>query len=131
MSVPQHCGGYCDLFPNVLDRMSSLKLHVEVHDHAEQDYGDDDRAADRIVQHDRDGAGSQKNENERIGKKAEETHQSGEARLPHQAVWAMDTQPLFRFGGCQAGWSCFEQCQQVLQRYVPKSVQRFVRFPHT
>ena len=47
-------------------------------------------------------------EDKGIGKKAEETDQGGEARLSHQAVWAMETQSLFRLGGSQSGRSCFE-----------------------
>ena len=75
-SIAQNRGGCGNLLSNILHRVTSLKLHIEVHDHAEQDYGDDDRAADRIAQHNRDGAGRQKNEDERIGKKAEERNQT-------------------------------------------------------
>ena len=91
VSVAQNRGGGSDLLPNVLDRMSSLKLHVEVHDHAEQDDGDDNRTADRIAQHNRDGAGSQENQDKGIGKKAKKCNQTCEARLRRQAVRAMET----------------------------------------
>jgi hypothetical protein len=49
VAVTQNGRSCGNLLPNILHRMSSLKLHVEVHDHAEQDYGDDDRPADRIT----------------------------------------------------------------------------------
>ena len=130
VSITQNRGSCSNLLPNILHRMSSLKLHVEVHDHAEQDDGDDDRAADRIAQRDRDGAGRQENEDQGIGKKAEKTDQSGEARLPYQAVRAMETQSLFRLGGSQSGRSCFEQLEQVPQGHIPEAVQRLVRLAH-
>jgi hypothetical protein len=108
--------------------MSSLKLHVEVHDHAEQDYGDDDRAADPITQHNRDGAGYQEDDDKGIGKKAQKTDQRSEARLPYQAVRAMETQSLFGLGGTQSGGSCCEQEKQVLPGHIPKAVERLVWF---
>ena len=61
-----------------------------------------------------------------LAKKAQKTDQSGEARLPDQAVRAMETQSLFRLGGSQSGWSCLEQGEQVLQGHVPEAVQRLV-----
>ena len=66
-------------------------------------------------------AGRQENEDKGIGEKAEETDQSGEARLSHQAVRAMETQSLFRLGGSQPGWSCLEQVKQVLAGAYPRS----------
>jgi hypothetical protein len=95
--------------------MSSLKLYVRVYDHAEQDDGNDDRTAHRIVQHDRDGTGCQEDEDEGISKNAKKTEQSGEARLLYKAVRAMPAQPLFRIGGTQSGRSGFEQLEKVPQ----------------
>jgi hypothetical protein len=105
-----------------------LKLHVEVHDHAEQDYGDDDRAADRIAQSDRDGAGYQKDKDKRIGKEAQKTYQRREARLPGQAVWAMEAQPPLRLRGSQSGWSRLEQGKQIPPGHIPEAVQFVVGF---
>ena len=110
--------------------MSSLKLHVEVHDDAEQDYGDDDGAANVIAQHDRNGAGRQQNENQGIGKKGQKAEQGSEAGLPDQAVRAMQTQPLFRLGGSQPGRSCLKQDEQVPLGHIPEAVQRLVWLVH-
>ena len=73
LAIAQNRGSGGDLLPNILHRVPCLKLHVEVHDHAEQDDGDDDRAADRIAQHDRDGAGRQENQDQRIGEETQES----------------------------------------------------------
>ena len=113
VAIAHHGGRGGHLLANVLHRMASLKLHIEVHHHAEQDDGDDDGAADRIAQGNRDGAGRQKNEDEGIGKKAKKGDQTGEARLPDQAVGAMETQALFRLGGGQPGGSGLQQRRPV------------------
>ena len=84
----------------------------------------------RITQHDRDDAGRQEHKDKRIGKKAQKTDQSSEARLPYQAVRAMETQSPFRLGGSQSGWSCFEQVKQVSQGHIPEAVQPLVWFAH-
>ena len=55
LPIAQHRGSGRNLFADILHRMPSLKLRVEVDDHAEQDDGDDDGAADRIAQHNRNG----------------------------------------------------------------------------
>src|ERR1043165_8877828 len=102
--------------------MPGLKLDPEVHDHAEQDYGDNDRAPDRITQHYRNGAGREKNQDEGIGKEAQKTDECSETGLSHQAVGAMETQSLLRVGGSQSRWSGCEQPQQVLQGHFPKAV---------
>src|ERR1039458_5119747 len=86
-------------------------LCVDFPYHAQQDNSDDDRAADRITQHNRDGAGSQENQNKRIGKKTQKSDQRREARLSYQTVRSMEMQSLFRLGGSQSGWSCFEQLE--------------------
>ena len=117
------------LLSNILHCMSGLKLYIEIHDDAEQDYGDDHRAADRIVQRDRDGAGRQENQDEGIHEKAEKGDQSGEAGLLFQAVRAMQPQSLFRFGGAQSGWRSFKQVEEVPQGHIPEAVQRLVRLP--
>ena len=110
--------------------MSSLKLHIEVDDDAEQDYGDDNGAANVIAQHDGNGAGRQQNEDQGIGKKAQKTDQRSEARLRYQAVGAVETEALFGLVGGQPGWSCFEQGQEVPLGHIPEAVQRLVRFAH-
>ena len=123
MPVAQDGGGCGHLLPDILHRMPRLKLHIEVHHHAEQHDGDDDRAADRIAEHDRNGAGRQQDQDQGIGKEAQETDQTREARLSHQAVRAVKPQPLFRLGGSQSGWRCLDQAKQVLQGQVPEAVQ--------
>ncbi len=65
-----------------------------------------------------------------LAKKRRKRNQRSEARLCHQAVWAMETQSLFRLGGSQSGRSCFEQDQQVPQGDIPEAVQRLVRISH-
>ena len=56
--------------------------------------------------------------------------QGGEARLSHQAVWAMEAQSLFRLGGSQAGRSRLKLVKQASQGHIPEAVQRLVWFPH-
>lgn len=58
------------LLPNFLHCMPGLELHEEVEEHAEHDQ-DDDQPADRVTQHQRDGAGRQKDDDQRIGKQVE------------------------------------------------------------
>jgi hypothetical protein len=58
---------------DLLHRMSSLELHKEVQQYAEQDHRDDDQPADRVTQHERDGAGYEKDDDEGIGKEAKKT----------------------------------------------------------
>jgi hypothetical protein len=53
-------------------------------------------STDRIAKRDGDGAGDYENDDEGIGKQAEKTDQSGKPRLPHQRVWAVEMQSLFR-----------------------------------
>jgi hypothetical protein len=68
-SITQNRGCCGNLLPNVLHRMSSLKFHVEVYNYDKQDNDDDDRAAGQIAEHNRDGAGHQKNEDRGLAKK--------------------------------------------------------------
>ena len=128
MAVAQNRGSGSNLLPNILHRMPRLKLRVEVHDHAEQDDGDDDGAADRIAQRNRDAAGRQENQNQGIGKELQKSDQRREAGLCGQAVGSMLTQSLFGLGGSQSGGICFNQAEQVPQGHVPEAVQRFVWF---
>ena len=79
--VPQTRGGGSDLPPNIRCRMSALKLDREVHGHAEQDNCDDDRTADRVTQHNRDGHWPPGQPEKWIGKKTQEADQSSEARF--------------------------------------------------
>ena len=57
-----------NLFLNLLHRMPSLELHEEVQQHAEQNDGDDDQSTDWVSQHERYGAGNEKNDDQGIGK---------------------------------------------------------------
>lgn len=109
VSITQNRGCCGNLLPNVLHRMSSLKFHVEVYNYAKQDNDDDDRAAGQIAEHNRDGAGHQKNEDKGIGKKTQKSDQRSETRLSGEAVRTMKMQSLFRLGGSQSGCSRFEQ----------------------
>ena len=80
----------------VVHGAARLELHEEVQQHAEQDHRDDDQAADRVAQRDRDDAGHQENDDEGIGEEAEEADQGREARLLHQAFgpWTSRRRPL-------------------------------------
>ncbi len=109
--VANHRGSGCNLLPNLLHRMLSLKLHEEVQQHAEQDHGDDDQSADRVAQHERYAAGHQKDDDQGIDQKAEKIDQSREARFPDHAVRAVETQPTLRLIGSQPGRSRLEQLQ--------------------
>ena len=84
----------------------SLKLHEEVQQHAEQDHRDDDQSADGVAQRERYAAGHEKDDDQGIGQETEEAEQRSEARLPHQAVRAIETQPPRRLIGSQPGRSC-------------------------
>ena len=77
---------------------------------------------------DRDSAGHQEDQDQGIGKEAQKTDQGSEARLPGQAVRAINAQPPHCLGGSQSGWSCFEQGEQVPQGHIPEAVQCGVRF---
>ena len=65
-----------------------------------------------------------------LAKKRRKPIRASEAGLRHQAVRAMETQPLFRLGGSQPGGSGLEQGEQVPQGHIPEAVQRLVRFAH-
>ncbi len=101
--VAQDGGGRRDLLADRLHRVARLELHEEVQQHAEQDHRDDDQAADRVAQRDRDDAGHQENDDERIGEEAEEVEQRREARLPDEAVRTVETKSPLRLVGRQAG----------------------------
>lgn len=92
--------------------MPGLELHEEVEEHGEHDQ-DDDQPADRVTQHQRDGAGRQKDDDQRIGKQVEKTEESGETRFPDKAVWAMEPQTLFRLFGGQPSRSGLEDLKQI------------------
>ena len=128
--VAHHGSSGCNLLPNLLHRMLSLKLHEEVQQHAEQDHRDDDQSADRVAQRERYAAGHEKDDDQGIDQKAEKTDQSREARFPHHAVRAVETQPPLRLVGSQPGRSRLEQFQQLRPRLVPEALKRrglFVR----
>ena len=66
--------------------------------------------------------GNEKDDNERIGKEAEEGEQVCEARLLHHAVWAIKTQPSFRLVGSQPGRSRLQKLKQILQWLIPEAL---------
>jgi hypothetical protein len=72
-AIPENGSSRRHLLPDLLHRMSSLELHEEVQQYAEQDHRDDDQPADRVTQHERDGAGHEKDDDEGIGKEAKKT----------------------------------------------------------
>ena len=57
-----------------------------------------------------------------LAKKRRKPISAGEARLPHQAVRAVETQSPSRLVGSQPGRSCLQQCKQIAQRRVPEAV---------
>ncbi len=69
------------LLADVVHGPARLELHEEVQQHAEQHHRDDDQAADRVAQRERDGAGHEEDDDEGIGEEAQEADQAGEARL--------------------------------------------------
>jgi hypothetical protein len=100
------------LLANVRYRMSSLKLHAETDNDAEQDDRDDDRTANQVAPCNRDRTGRQENEDQRIGKEAQEGGQSSEPRFRCQAVRTMKQQPLLRCRRSQSGGSCIQRRKQ-------------------
>src|SRR5450759_846898 len=56
--------------------MAGLELHEEVQQDAEQDHRDDDQSADPVSQRERNRAGHQKDDDERIAEEADEAKAS-------------------------------------------------------
>jgi hypothetical protein len=119
LPVANNGSGRGDLLPNLLHRVASLELHEEVQQHAEQDHRDDDESADPVAERECDGAGHEKDDDEGIGQEAEETHQPRIARLPYEAVGAVETRSPCRLIRSQAGRRRLEQFEQIPQRPVP------------
>ena len=81
------------------------------------------RAADRVTQRDRDGAGRQQNEDEGIGEEANEAEQNTETRFPLQAVGTVEIEPPFRFCGSQPGRGGLQLLKQVMERRIPEAIR--------
>src|SRR5271166_5107225 len=88
-SIAHHRGGQGNLFLNVLHGVPGLELHEEIQDYAEQYDRKDDQPADVLSQRKRYAAGNDKDNDERITEKTEETKQRSEARLVDKAIWAV------------------------------------------
>jgi hypothetical protein len=93
--VPNN-GACRDLLANLLHGMAGLELHEEVQQDAEQDHRDDDQSADPVSQRERNRAGHQKDDHERIAEEADEAQERREAPLLDEAVWAMETKSPHR-----------------------------------
>ena len=81
------------------------------------------RAADRVTQRERDGAGSHQNEDEGIGEGANEAQQNSETRFPLQAVGTVEIESPFRFCGSQACRGGLQLLKQVMERRIPEAIR--------
>ena len=102
--------------------MPSLEFHEEIQQYAEQNDGDDDRPAHRVTQSERYAAGNKKDDDKGIGEETENTEQRSEARLLHQAIWAILAQSPLRLVGSQPRRTRLQLLKQVAQGPLPDTL---------